>query len=334
MENKKKIKNRQNIEKILILRRNGLGDAVFTALAVKALHIKNPKIKFSILCNAYTKEIYKLICPELKLYVLPSEKYLGHFLGLFFHPIFKAIRKEHYDIIINSSASYSSRAIYMMKCCSAKAIAAIPSNKKTFWNFFINKKIKLPKNNLHQIKKIYNIFKQNNLLFQIPKKFIPRKIRNPKILLCPQSSLPKKQWDLKNWKLLYEHLNQDKNKVDICLPKNSYFNSYFFNKTQKPSNTKALILLLKEYDLIISQEGGIGHIASILRKSLITVSKNDLRSRWGAWLEDSDFIHGNGKISNITVKQVLKKTYNYLSVSQKINYNKFPRSKIQKKHLL
>ena len=89
------------LKSVLIVRRNGLGDAVYTALAIKELKKKYPDIKFAILCSSYTKEIYNVLCPKIKKYVVEKEKYYGNFYGLFFHPILKKIRKEKFDLRSN-----------------------------------------------------------------------------------------------------------------------------------------------------------------------------------------------------------------------------------------
>ena len=124
------------LKSVLIVRRNGLGDAVYTALAIKELKKKYPDIKFAILCSSYTKEIYNVLCPKIKKYVVEKEKYYGNFYGLFFHPILKKIRKEKFDLAISSSGSYSSKSIYLLKSTGAKKISAVPSTKDKFWNFF------------------------------------------------------------------------------------------------------------------------------------------------------------------------------------------------------
>lgn len=302
----------QEIKKILVFRRNGLGDAVYTALALKSLYIRYPKIEFSILCSPYTQEIYNLISPKIKKYTLQKEKFFGHYLGLYFHPLFKEIRKQKFDLAINSSASYSSRAIYMMHCTGVKKIASVPSKNKTLWNFLIDKKIKIPqKKELHQFKKVFLIFKQNNLIFSLPKKFISKKLSRPKILICPHSSSSSNQWDIKNWQTLYEYLVKVKMEVDVCLPENSSFRMDFKNAIY-PQNTKSLIKLIKKYSLVISQEGGVGHVAAVLKKSLIIISIKNLRKRWAPWVDSLDFIQANGNLYKINVDFVLKKVRKYL----------------------
>jgi ADP-heptose:LPS heptosyltransferase len=247
--------------------------------------------------------------------VLDKEKFLGVYFGLYFHPILRHIRKEKIDFAINSSASFSSRAIYLMLCSGAEKISAVASNnKKNIWNTFIDNKIEIPlKKELHQIQKISLIFKQNRLPFKLPKKFTSRKISQPRVLLCPHSSSLKNQWDITNWILLFNSLRKNNVEVDVCLPRQSAFGSLFEREINYPQDTKSLINLIKEYDLVISQEGGIGHIAAALSKSLITISSPNLKIRWKPWLKNSDFIQANHNISNIKVSLILKKIAKYLN---------------------
>ncbi len=313
MANKKiSSKSSDKIKKILILRRNGLGDAVYTALALKILSLNYPEKEFSILCSPYTQEIYKLISPKIKKYILQEEKFLGHYLGLYFHPLLRKIRRKKFDLVINSSASYSSRAIFMMLCTGAKEIATVASEKKIFWNFLIDKKIKISqKKESHQLEKVSSIFRQNNLVFLPPKKFISTQPSLLKILICPHSSSPKNQWEIKNWQILCDRLKEKNKIVDVCLPRNSNFKNNFKN-VKYPHDTKSLIKLIKKYSLVISQEGGVGHVAAVLKKSLVVLSNKNLKKRWAPWINELDFIHANGNLAEIDVDFVYKKVQKYL----------------------
>jgi ADP-heptose:LPS heptosyltransferase len=310
--NTKISKPRIQPKKILVIRRNGLGDSVYTALALKALSKDYPKIKFSILCSPYTRDIYSLISPKIKKYILQEEKFLGHYLGLYFHPLLKKIRREKFDLVINSSDSYSSRAIFIMLCAGAKKIATVSSNNKTFWNFFIDKKIKISqKKESHQFEKVSSIFKQNNLIFSLPKKNISKPSSRPKILICPHSSSAENQWDIENWQNLYMSLKEKYRTVDVCLPKNSNF-KINFSHAKQPQNTKSFIKLIKKYNLVISQEGGTGHVAAALKKSLMILSNKNKKKRWAPWINELDFIQANGNLSKIDVDFVFKRVQKYL----------------------
>jgi ADP-heptose:LPS heptosyltransferase len=306
--------NDRKIKKVIVLRRNGLGDAVFTALGIKKLQDTYPNIKFAVLSTQYTQPIYDLIVPEACQYFLKTEKYIGHYLGLAFHPTMKQIRKEKFDLAISCSASYSSRSIYMLKCTGAKTISATINTKiKAFWNVLIDKKITIENGKTkHQMLKVIEIFNQNNLELSLPEKLCASKSSNKKILLCPQSSALTNQWSIQNWEYVYNTLQDKEYSVEVCLPPKSHFIKNFSSHLIIPKNTRDLIQSISQYDLIITQEGGTGHIAAALKKTIIVISNHDLEKTWAPWSKDLFFIHGNGCIKKINPDMILDKIENYI----------------------
>jgi ADP-heptose:LPS heptosyltransferase len=99
--------------------------------------------------------------------------------------------------------------------------------------------------------------------------------------------------------------------VDVCLPKNSNF-KINFSHAKQPQNTKSFIKLIKKYNLVISQEGGTGHVAAALKKSLMILSNKNKKKRWAPWINELDFIQANGNLSKIDVDFVFKRVQKYL----------------------
>ena len=119
--------------KIIILKRDKLGDLLLTTPMLQLLKKLHPKSELAIVAPESSAWILKNVPFIDKLYSYPQPKSFNLksiasiFIQLF---IFLKIRLEHYDIAIAAGGEYSHRAIKRLIWIKAKrTISFVPKNK-------------------------------------------------------------------------------------------------------------------------------------------------------------------------------------------------------------
>lgn len=295
-------------DKIIVLRRNKIGDAIYTALVIRELLKNNRFYRFEIMANKYALPIYRNLLPNIKVHVI-SDTYFGVFWLNYFNPTFRKIRKIKFDLAVNASATYSTKAIFLLLCTGARLKVAVPNLLKSkILNLFIDNKLLIKNNNAHQIIKVHLIFKSLGYNFDVPEKFITDERQVQKILLCPNSTYPNDQWGLSKWLELYHKLCADGYIVNFCVLPNTF-------KTMPnviiPADTNNFIEQVGMFDLVISQEGGSGHVAAMLKKKIVILSNRNVMEKWHPWATNYLYIQET-PLDNLSVVYVYKRVINYI----------------------
>lgn len=142
------------------------------------------------------------------------------------------------------------------------------------------------------------VFQRTGLKFIEPAMGIPTLVNKRKILLCPESNRPNVM-PIEKWLNLYEQLNVANYIVNFCVMNIDLPNAI------RPKNTEELLVLIQNYDHIISHDGGVSHIAAMFNKHRTTLcSIPGLKNSWMPWTYNCQFIECND-LNDLNIKDII-----------------------------
>ena len=152
--------------------------------------------------------------------------------------------------------------------------------------------------------------------------FVPRldsvyPSHHQKFLLFPESNRKQSIWPIEYWILLRDGLVAKGFVVEFC---GSEKLAMQVPSVITPSDTKALIATIKQYDSVICAEGGASHLAAICQKQVTVISGAAIKDTWFPWSLDVALIERSGGVETIAVDEVLQVAlrqgeFNRLSIS-------------------
>ena len=295
----------EKVESLLVVRRNKLGDAIISAFALKALQEANPDIKLTLITDAYASPIFKIFLPGVVVIEAPK-KYLRNFYLTGLHPLIKNHHQKDFDLGINLSGSFSSKAIYMLNMFNCRWRIAVGGVKKYFWYLFLDDHAMLPDSlgNRHQMIKMLSVLRRAKLTIDLPS--IPKKT-NPKssgerFLFFPESNRKDSAWDISKWIDLKSKVQSEGCVVEIC---GSRKLKDRFQDVLSPSGTSELIELVSQFDHVVCSEGGASHLAALCQKRITVLSGMSIARTWFPWSRDCQLIERTKNIQSISVDDVL-----------------------------
>jgi ADP-heptose:LPS heptosyltransferase len=278
----------KHIKKILLIRRNRLGDSINILPIIEALKKKYPSIKISVLANQYNAEIFNYSEYVDKVYCINEKWCLGR-LTLFINPTIRKLRRENFDLVIGLGgfASMLSQISFFIKGKFSVGPRSFEGNFNDLLFDLTVKKIE-SKNNLH-VDEMANIVKGARL--KLPKKlpFPKLKISFIKkkkwLAICPDVNRKESRYSIENYKEIIEYAisNQIVSKVILFLgsPKSPYMAlTRFGAEFHATNNLKEFIEKIAECKIALTAAGGSSHIASSLGLSVIVVSGIKNQSFW------------------------------------------------------
>ena len=276
------------IKKILLIRRNRLGDSINILPIIEALKKKYPSIKISVLANQYNAEIFNYSEYVDKVYCINEKWCLGR-LTLFINPTIRKLRRENFDLVIGLGgfASMLSQISFFIKGKFSVGPRSFEGNFNDLLFDLTVKKIE-SKNNLH-VDEMANIVKGARL--KLPKKlpFPKLKISFIKkknwLAICPDVNRKESRYSIENYKEIIEYAisNQIASKVILFLgsPKSPYMAlTRFGAEFHATNNLKEFIEKIAECKIALTAAGGSSHIASSLGVSVVVVSGIKNQSFW------------------------------------------------------
>ncbi len=278
----------KHIKKILLIRRNRLGDSINILPIIEALKKKYPSIKISVLANQYNAEIFNYSEYVDKVYCINEKWCLGR-LTLFINPTIRKLRRENFDLVIGLGgfASMLSQISFFIKGKFSVGPRSFEGNFNDLLFDLTVKKME-SKNNLH-VDEMANIVKGARL--KLPKKlpFPKLKISFIKkkkwLAICPDVNRKESRYSIENYKEIIEYAisNQIASKVILFLgsPKSPYMAlTRFGAEFHATNNLKEFIEKIAECKIALTAAGGSSHIASSLGVSVVVVSGIKNQSFW------------------------------------------------------
>ena len=120
------------VNKILLIRRNRLGDAVNVLPIIRGIKQFQPKVEIHVLASRYNAPIFRC-CPYIDKVHRIDEQWLLGKATLFMHPVILSLRRESFDLVIGVGG-YSSVLAQLVLWVKGKYNVAVISKKGTFYD--------------------------------------------------------------------------------------------------------------------------------------------------------------------------------------------------------
>lgn len=290
---------------ILVVRRNRLGDAAITCLVLRQLLSQYKNVRISVITNNYAAPIYREFLPQINVFEMPPT-----FWGIVYSSLFQSdirkLRSKNFDLAINCSGSFSTKAIFTLLLFRANFKIAVGHPNRKLWSNFLDNALPLDVSlrGAHQIEKIVSLFRRANFDLSLPSPSIGKDIPIKSILLIPECNRKESTWHLLNWLKLRDKLVARGFSVALCGSRElaKCVDVEIFS----PLNTLELIKLIESYDHIVSSEGGVSHLAALADKRITNISGVDIKRLWFPWSFDAKLIERTGDVDSITVEEIFE----------------------------
>ena len=309
----------KNIDKILIMKMEHIGDYILTLPALKIIRKDFPKAKITVVVNSCNKELAKKTpyVDDVIIFDNPLAKRnlrkLDILMELIFHRrkylhFFKSLNKKNYDMLIDfSNRKYSN--FFLKNINSKRKISGLD------FNF----------GKINEGERMIQILKKNNIVGN-PKKLKIKISKKEKekinieikkrgisdfIVIHAITPLPEKNWGLEKWGLLCKKLdkniifigsNSDKKTIDAVILK--------FNLNHKCFNFAGMFDLSQTYELIkkaqlmICSDSGPMHLGELTATPIIALFGDTDEEIWGP-RRKKDIIIKNKNIKNIKIDEII-----------------------------
>ncbi|MBL7147236.1 MAG: glycosyltransferase family 9 protein [Nanoarchaeota archaeon] len=321
----KKNKPIKDIQNILIIRIDHIGDVITTIPSLRALRKAFPKAKISVMVRSLTKDLL-IKCPyinELIIYNPPwfrGKKNLNILKAIKF---FKKLRKRNFDLAIDFRGDL--RNIFLAYLSNARYRLAYDVKGG---NFLLTHVADYRKELIHNVDRNLEVLKKLNigtknkeLELWIPKE-IKNKIKLPNkkfVIIHPGSGGSKKLWSSKFFAEVADYIIK-KYKTEIVLTGSpsevnltkEIENQMSFQPLNIAGKTNLLELaeVIKRAKIFISPDSGPMHMAIAVKTPTISLFGTSLSEVWGYKSKKNILLEKKNNLKSITVKEVTEAVNN------------------------
>ncbi len=277
----------RKIKKILLIRRNRLGDAINLLPIIEMIRKKYPHLKICVLAEKYNAEIFRYSKHVDKIFALNENSWGGRNF-FFLNPVVRAAKKETFDLVI-AFGGYTSTLAKLIYWIKPKYSAGVISNRGFFFDLVYDKKIKPSSNIASHVEDMAQVARASGLKIA---KLIPythleytQKKNKKWLAICPDVDRAESQYPMDHYGQIIKALLKDKKIEKIILFIKSK-NSPYMNLTKygaqyiETTNLHDLIKHLAKCSYAITAEGGSAHIAGALGLSVCVISGTKNQSYW------------------------------------------------------
>jgi len=277
----------KKIKKILLIRRNRLGDAINLLPIIYTIKKNYPHIEINILANKYNAEIFEYCTAITHIHILNESSWLGQNF-LFLNPMIKHLKKENFDLVI-ALGGYTSRLAKITYFIKAKYSIGMGSNK-FFFDLVYDKAVIADKSKFKsQMEEMTVLIKAARLL--IPKKLpftnlgLLNRSNKEWLAICPDVKRKESQYPSYLYGEIIKKILKDKKFKKIGLfisdSKSPYMVLTRYGAEYIKTDTlKEFIEALSKYQYVLTAEGGSAHIAGALDLSACIISGTKNQSYW------------------------------------------------------
>lgn len=344
----------KTIKKILLIRRDNIGDLVCTTPAIHALRNKFHGARIDVLVNSYNADVLANNADIDKIYIYEKEKHFKDRNRLLTWlkniKLLLMIRKQRYDVAIGCG-SYSPTLEKYTFMTGAKVRIGYLKEKQKYSLY--NKGIVSTSENVHEVVKIFNLIKSLGVeaepggLILAPNcleqtKFKDFKIASyenagrPILAVAISARIKKNRWPIEKFIALIDKLlNQNNVNVLVLWAPGSAHNPTFpgddeaadiiirrFDEKVKGYPTPALgalVAAISLSDVVITLDTGSLHIASALKKPTVALMTKGKVQSWYPWKTDNIVLTSEDNVENISVDEVLDAVNKLVESSAAVN---------------
>ena len=278
----------KNIKKILLIRRNRLGDSINVLPIIEVLKKNYPSIKISVLANKYNAEIFNYSKYIEQVYCINEKWGLGR-ITLYLNPVIRKLRQERFDLVIGLGG-YASMLSQISYCIKGSYSAGPRSLQGNFNDLLFDLAVhKIDRKNAIHIDEMANIVKGARLKLPhklpYPKLHAISKAKKNWLAICPDVNRKESRYSITAYKEIIEFLLSKKIVEKVILFLNSPLSPYMAltqcgAKYEETNNLKDFIKKIAECKIALTAAGGSSHIASSLDLSVVVISGIKNQSYW------------------------------------------------------
>jgi ADP-heptose:LPS heptosyltransferase len=306
------------VTKVLLVRRNRLGDAVCLLPAIQALKEADPGIHVAVLASPYNAAVFALSPVIDRVYALP-ERHFGNRWLLRWHPSMRAIRRERYDLAISATLSHSSHAARLCWYSGARRRAGVASVHGSAYDLLFDLPVSPERiSAVHQVEKAAVLLRLAGLPVgtAVPAaRLIPASPAGPRradlVCLCPEVQRRESAWPAASYAALVAELRRRWPGVRIQVVLQDAAGPYArlaeldgVERVETPS-FREFAAKLSEAALVVCSEGGASHLAPALGAAAVVLSGKAIRHTWSPWSERALLLEKSGDAGRIGVEEVL-----------------------------
>ncbi len=277
----------KNVKKILLIRRNRLGDAINLLPIINAIKKNYPDIKINVLANKYNSQVFEYCSAISDIHILKENGWLGQNF-LFLNPMIRKLRKENFDLVI-ALGGYTSKLAKITYFLKPKYSVGMGSNK-FFFDLVYDKAVIINKGKLKsQMQEMTFLIKAARL--NIPKNLpyanleLSNRPNKDWLAICPDVKRRESQYPSNLYGEIINKILKDKKFKKISFftsaPESPYMNLVNYGAEHiKTNSLKEFITTLSKYQYVITAEGGSAHLAGALGLSVSIISGTKNQNYW------------------------------------------------------
>jgi len=308
----------KNVKRILLIRRNRLGDAINLFPIMHAIKKNYPDIEINVLANKYNAQIFRYCSAISHIHILNESSWLGQNF-FFLNPVIRKLKKENFDLVI-ALGGYTSRLAKITYFLKSKYSVGMGSNKFLF-DLVYDKTVIIDKAKFkYQIQEMASLIKAARLV--IPKNLPYTNLGSLKrsnknwLAICPDVTKLKSQYPIHQYGEIIKALIKDQRiKKIFLLVQNK--NSDYIRLSQygahivETKNLHDFIEHLSRCNYAIASEGGSAHIAGALGLSVCVISGTENQIYWKPYARNIRTVVNPISVEKIKPELIIKALYKF-----------------------
>lgn len=308
----------KDVKKILLIRRNRLGDAINSLPIIHGIKKNYPNIEINILANIYNAQIFEYCSAIDHIYILNENSWLGQNF-FFLNPTIRKLKKEKFDLVI-ALGGYTSKLAKITYFIKPRYSVGMGSNK-FFFDLVYDKAILVNKT------KLKSQMQEMTVLIKAARLNIPRNLpyTNLELLyrpnknwlaICPDVKRRVSQYPSNLYGEIINKLLKDKKIKKISFltasSESPYMNLVNYGAEYiKTNSLKEFINTLSKYQYVIAAEGGSAHIAGALGLSVLIIDGTKNQNYWKPHAKNIRTFNNSISVEKIKPESIIKTLYNF-----------------------
>lgn len=329
-----------DIGKILVIRRDNIGDLLCTTPTIAALRRRYPRAHIAVLVNSYNAPVLANNPDIDKVYAYTKAKHsAGLTLAAWWQEwrVYRHLRRERFDLIIHANPSFHERTAKLVRYLAGKYQLGVSDNPhdKTF-------NIAVPPQNVsgtHHVERVFSLLRPLGIL-ESPGPLVLRNPavdsnlladrKDPVVALHISSRKPCNRWPLAKFVKLIEALPPDW-KVEVFWAPGSANDRKHPGDDENAQKLRELcgdnvhlvattslaelIAGLVHADCVVCADGGAMHVAAALGKPLVALFGCTDPASWGPWQVAHRLHLGHGDATTIDEAEVIQSVFELMETS-------------------
>jgi heptosyltransferase III len=330
-------------QRILVVRRDNIGDLVCTTPLLTALRLHFPRAHLAALTNSYNLPVLAhnpdldAVHAYTKLKHRPTDRSLLQWLWHDRLGLSLALRRQHFDLVVLAAPDFNARATRFARAAGAPQVLGVTTDGKPGRG--VNLVASIPPSALHEVERVLALATALGIsgappplklapaqaaIEQMRRQLVPGTAAQPLIGVHISARKPGQRWPAGRFASLLRALRQSGDcRYALFWSPGAANNPLHpgddetaqsllrdlgdFPVTPVPTETlDALIAGLAVCNMLICSDGGAMHLAAALGKPIVCLFGDSDAARWHPWGVDYELLQtASRKVTDINVDEVV-----------------------------